>query len=79
MGRNFSIIDMLSVVALMVGVYSFVIAIQNLEENRIQTEDTKQILDKLNNHLHEQDKHLAEQDKHLAEQDKLLLRKENWA
>ena len=62
MNRDFNLIDMLSVLALFVGVYSFVIAIQNLDENRLQTEDTKQILHKLNVHLHEQDKHLAMQD-----------------
>ena len=66
--NEFNIIDVLSVLALIVGIYSFIIAIQNLDENRIQTEDTKQILHKLNDHL-------AEQDKHLAMQDELLLRK----
>lgn len=66
--KNFNVLDMLSVVALIVGIYSFVVAIQNLDENCIQTEDTKQVLHKLNVHL-------LEQDKHLAEQDKLLLAK----
>lgn len=60
--HNFSIIDALSIIALIVGVYSYVVAIQNLDENRLQTEDTKQILHKLNDHLHMQDKHLAKQD-----------------
>lgn len=49
--KNFNVLDMLSVVALIVGIYSFVVAIQNLDENRIQTEDTKQVLHKLNVHL----------------------------
>ena len=72
--NNTNILDMLTVVALVIGVYSFVIAIQNLDENRLQTEDTKQILNKLNTHLLEQDRHLLEQDKHLATQDELLAK-----
>ena len=60
--NDFNIIDALSILALIIGVYSFIIAIQNLNENRLQTEDTKQILHKLNDHLRLQDEHLAEQD-----------------
>jgi len=60
--NNFDIIDALSIIALIISIYSYVVAIQNLEENRVQTEDTKQILKKLNLHLHEQDQHLAKQD-----------------
>ena len=74
MKDNLDILDILSIAAFIIGVYSYTIAVQNLNENRIQTEDTKQILNKLNEHLRAQDKHLAEQDKHLAEQDKLLLK-----
>lgn len=70
MRNNFDIIDALSVLALIVSVYSFIVAIQNLDENRIQTEDTKQILHELNNHLARQDVHLAEQDKLLKERRK---------
>ena len=66
--NDFNIIDALSIVALVIGIYSLFLAIENLNENRLQTEDTKQILHQLNVHL-------AEQDKHLAMQDELLLRK----
>ena len=69
--NDFNIIDALSILALIVSVYSYIIAIQNLEENRIQTEDTKQVLHKLNEHL-------RMQDEHLAKQDELLLKGVNY-
>ena len=62
MNNNFSMLDTLTILAFIIGVYSFAIAIQNLDENRVQTEDMKQILHKLNEHLHAQDLHLAKQD-----------------
>ena len=66
MNNNFNMLDTLTVLAFIIGVYSLAIAVQNLEENRLQTDDTKQILHELNNHLAKQDLHLAEQDKLLA-------------
>ena len=66
--NSLSFLDFLTLVAFIVGVYSLLVALQNLEENRIQTLDTKEVLDKLNNHLHEQDKHLEAQDKLLVKE-----------
>ena len=55
MNDNLGMLDILTIAAFVIGVYAFVIAVQNLEENRIQTEDTKQVLNKLNEHLAKQD------------------------
>ena len=63
MNKNqFDFLDMITLLSFLIGVYALVIALQNLEENRVQTDDTKQVLFKLNEHLHEQDKHLEKQD-----------------
>ena len=45
---------------------------KNLEENRLQSKDSQEILYQLEGHLKNQDEHLHAQDLHLAEQDKLL-------
>lgn len=54
-------LDFITLLSFVIGVYAFIIAIQNLDENRIQTEDTKDVLRKLNEHLHHQDCILNEQ------------------
>lgn len=56
-------LDKLTVLSFLVGVYALYVALQNLEENRLQTEDTQKILDDLENHLKTQDLHLASQDR----------------
>ena len=53
--NNLSFLDFLTMLSFLIGVYALFIALQNLDENRIQTEDTKQILYKLDQHLAEQD------------------------
>lgn len=56
-------LDRLTILSFLVGVYALYIALQNLEENRLQTDDTQRILDDLENHLKTQDLHLASQDR----------------
>ena len=56
-------LDKLTILSFLIGVYALFIALQNLEENRLQTDDTQKILDDLENHLKTQDLHLASQDR----------------
>lgn len=56
-------LDKITILSFMIGLYALFIALQNLEENRLQTDDTQKILDDLENHLRTQDLHLASQDK----------------
>lgn len=56
-------LDKITIISFVVGLYALYIALQNLEENRLQTEDTQKILDDLENHLKNQDLHLASQDR----------------
>ena len=55
MNKETDFFDFLAIIAFLVGVYGFFYTIENLKENRSQTEDTKQILEKLEKHLEEQD------------------------
>ena len=57
--NNNKFLDFVTLLSLVIGVYAFIVAIQNLEENRKQTDDTKEILKKLDGHLSEQDKLLG--------------------
>ena len=61
MNKNLSFLDILTILSFVVGVYAIAIGLQNLEENRIQTEDTKEVLFQLNKHLEEQDKLLGKE------------------
>lgn len=70
--NQFSFLDLITIISFMVGLYALELAMQNLEENRIQSKDSEEILHQLEIHLKNQDEHLHMQDIHLAEQDKLL-------
>ena len=70
--NQFSFLDLITIISFMVGLYALELAMQNLEENRIQSKDSEEILHQLEIHLKNQDEHLHAQDLHLAEQDKLL-------
>ena len=72
MNNNLSFLDLLTILAFVVGLYSLDLAKKNLIENRIQSKDSEEILHQLEIHLKSQDEHLHAQDLHLAEQDKLL-------
>lgn len=69
MNNQFTFLDFITILSFAVGVYALEIALQNLEENRLQTLDTKEVLNKLNEHLHEQDRHLEFQDKLLGKEE----------
>ena len=61
MNKELSFLDILTILSFVIGVYAITIGLQNLEENRIQTEDTKEVLFQLNKHLEEQDKLLGKE------------------
>lgn len=61
MNKELSFLDILTILSFMIGLWALELAMQNLEENRIQTEDTKEVLYKLDNHLQEQDELLRKE------------------
>lgn len=61
--KEFDILDVISIMSFIIGLQSLEIAQKNLVENRQQTEDTKNILNHLQEHLQEQDRILENQDK----------------
>ena len=61
--NNLKMLDWITLLSFGVGVYALYIALDNLEENRDQSEELKQILHYLEAHLQDQDEHLASQDR----------------
>ena len=72
MNSNFKMLDWVTLISFGIGLYALYIALENLEENREQNDELKEILHYLEVHLQDQDNHLHEQDLHLASQDKLI-------
>ena len=72
MNNNLKLLDWIALISFGIGLYALYIALANLEENRGQNDELKQILHYLEEHLQDQDKHLHEQDIHLASQDRIL-------
>ena len=72
MNNNIKLLDFITILSFVVGAYALEIALDNLQENRDQNDELKQILHYLESHLQDQDKHLHEQDIHLASQDRIL-------
>ena len=70
--KNLDFLDIITILSFAVGVYALEIALKNLDENRDQNNELKEILHYLDTHLEAQDHHLKEQDIHLASQDKIL-------
>ena len=62
MKNNLSFLDWITLISFGVGLYALYIALENLDENRYQNNELKEILDYLDNHLHSQDEHLKMQD-----------------
>ena len=60
--NSLKFLDVVTILSFVVGIYALYIALENLEENRKQNNELKQILHYLDTHLHDQDKHLANQD-----------------
>lgn len=70
--NNLKMLDWITIISFIVGLYALKIALNNLEENRQQNDELKEILHYLEVHLQDQDNHLKEQDLHLASQDRIL-------
>ena len=56
-------LDKITILSFLVGLYALYIALENLNENRDQNDELKEILHYLDTHLKEQDIHLASQDR----------------
>ena len=62
MRNNLNFLDWITLLSFGVGIYALYIALENLEENREQNDELKEILHYLDSHLENQDIHLKEQD-----------------
>ena len=62
MKNNLSFLDNLTIVSFMIGVYALYVTLENLDENRWQNNELKDILHYLEIHLQNQDNHLHNQD-----------------
>lgn len=63
MNTNLKLLDWITLISFGVGLYALYIALENLDENRQQNDELKQILHYLEVHLQDQDEHLASQDR----------------
>ena len=63
MNNKLNFLDLITLISFGVGLYALYIALENLEENREQNDELKQILHYLEVHLQDQDNHLASQDR----------------
>lgn len=63
MNTNLRMLDWITIISFGVGIYALYIALQNLDENRDQNDELKQILHYVEVHLQDQDNHLASQDR----------------
>lgn len=69
MNKEFSFLDLITIISFMIGLYALELAMQNLVENRIQSKDSEEILHQLEVHLKNQDEHLKAQDKLLGKEE----------
>lgn len=63
MNNNLKMLDWITLISFGIGLYALYIALENLEENREQNDELKQILHYVDVHLQDQDEHLASQDR----------------
>ena len=63
MNNKMNFLDLITLVSFGVGLYALYVSLENLEENREQNLDLKEILNYLEGHLQDQDNHLINQDK----------------
>lgn len=70
--NNNNFINWINVLSFGIGLYALYIALENLEINDKQSNELKQILHYLEEHLSSQDILFEDLSKHLAEQDKQL-------
>lgn len=72
MNNNIKLLDFITILSFVVGLYALEIALDNLEENRQQNDELKQILHYLEEHLSSQDILFDELSNHLTSQDRQL-------
>lgn len=60
--NNLRYLDIVTILSFVIGLYALEVALENLDENRKQNDDLKEVLNYLENHLQDQDLHLANQD-----------------
>ena len=58
-----NLLDRITIISFLIGLYALYIALENLEENREQNGDLTNILNYLETHLQNQDEHLEAQDR----------------
>ena len=63
MNNNIKMLDWITIISFVIGLYALYVALENLEENRQQNDELKKILHYLEVHLQDQDEHLASQDR----------------
>ena len=63
MNKQLDYLDFITLLSFEISVLSLYIALLNLDENRDQNDELKEILHYVETHLKEQDKHLASQDR----------------
>lgn len=63
MNNNLKMLDWITLISFGIGIYALYIALVNLKENELQSQDLKEILNYLEIHLQDQDNHLHKQDK----------------
>ena len=72
MKNNLSFLDWITLISFGIGLYALYIALENLDENRDQNDELKQILHYLEVHLQSQDMLFDDLSEHLSSQDKQL-------
>lgn len=71
--NQFTFLDLITILSFMIGLYALELATQNLEENRLQSKDSEEILHQLEIHLKNQDNLFDDLSNHLEKQDKVLF------
>ena len=72
MNNNFKMLDWITLISFGIGLYALYIAFANLDENREQNDELKQILHYLEQHLESQDELFVDLSNHLESQDRQL-------
>ena len=63
MNKKLTFLDLITILSFGIGLYALEVALKNLDENREQNDELKNILNYLDTHLQNQDEHLASQDR----------------
>ena len=71
--NQFSFLDLITIISFIIGLWALELAMKNLEENRIQSKDSEEILHQLEHHLRSQDDLFDGLSEHLEKQDKVLF------